>query len=141
MRKTYFAAFASGLIFAIGLGIAQMTQPAKVLGFLDIAGDWDPSLAFVMIGAIAVHSVFVRIAKKAERPRFSAAFAWPSATVIDRRLVAGAALFGIGWGITGFCPGPALVSVFALTPTTLAFVSAMLGGMVLEGARFARDSG
>ncbi|WP_394836693.1 YeeE/YedE family protein [Pendulispora rubella] len=125
-------AFASGLLFAVGLGVAQMTQPAKVLGFLDVAGAWDPSLAFVMVGAIGVHALFVRRATKAERPRFAAAFAWPEAKAIDARLLAGAALFGIGWGVSGFCPGPALVSVVSLSAKTVAFVVAMLGGMALH---------
>ncbi|WP_394823075.1 DUF6691 family protein [Pendulispora albinea] len=134
MKKMDAAAFVAGFVFAIGLGIAQMTQPAKVLGFLDIAGAWDPSLAFVMIGAIAVHFVFVRLAKKAARPRLADVFHWPRATTVDRRLVTGAALFGVGWGISGFCPGPALVSVVSLAPSTLAFVFAMVGGMIVQSA-------
>ncbi|WP_394847027.1 YeeE/YedE family protein [Pendulispora brunnea] len=132
MTKRDAVAFASGLLFALGLGVAQMTQPAKVLGFLDIAGAWDPSLAFVMLGAIGVHALFVRYAKTLPRPRFAEAFSWPEATGIDARLVAGAALFGIGWGISGFCPGPALVSLVTLSAKTVAFVLAMLAGMAIH---------
>lgn len=132
MNKRDVVAFASGLLFAIGLGVAQMTQPTKVLGFLDVAGDWDPSLAFVMVGAIGVHVLFVRRAKKAARPRFAEAFSWPEATGLDARLVVGAALFGIGWGLSGFCPGPAIVSVVALSTKTVAFVLAMIAGMAIH---------
>ncbi len=138
MRKTYIVAFVSGVIFALGLGVAQMTQPAKVLAFLDVAGAWDPSLAFVMMGAIAVHAVFVQKAKKALHPRFAASFAWPPDAGIDGRLLLGAALFGLGWGAAGFCPGPAVVSLVTLLPSTIAFVAAMLAGMLLHRVTMSR---
>ena len=126
MKRTDVVAFVAGLTFAIGLGISGMTQPAKVIAFLDVAGAWDPSLAFVMLGAIGVHLVFARRVKSRAAPRFAPAFSVPRATGIDGRLLAGAALFGVGWGIAGFCPGPAVVSVVTLAPTALAFVAVML---------------
>lgn len=119
--------FAAGLVFAIGLGVSGMTQPTKVIGFLDVAGAWDPSLAFVMLGAIAVHAVFVRRLKRASAPP-------PNA--VDARLLVGAALFGMGWGIAGFCPGPALVSLITLAPASLAFVTSMLAGMGVYALAF-----
>ncbi|MDP9149178.1 MAG: YeeE/YedE family protein [Myxococcota bacterium] len=129
MKRTDLVAFAAGLLFAIGLGISGMTQPAKVIAFLDVTGAWDPSLAFVMLGAIGVHHVFARRTDSGAAPRFVPAFFLPRTAGIDRRLLLGAALFGIGWGIAGFCPGPAVVSVVTLAPTPLAFVAAMLVGM------------
>ena len=140
MKRTDVVAFVAGLTFAIGLGISGMTQPAKVIAFLDVTGAWDPSLAFVMLGAIGVHFAFARRVQSAAAPRFAPAFSFPIATGIDRRLLLGAALFGIGWGIAGFCPGPAVVSVVTLAPTSIAFVAAMLVGMagyalVFERAR------
>ena len=129
MKRTDVVAFAAGVTFAIGLGISGMTQPAKVIAFLDVAGAWDPSLAFVMLGAIGVHVLFARRVKSGAAPRFAAAFSLPLANAIDRRLLLGASLFGIGWGIAGFCPGPAIVSVVTLAPTALAFVAAMLISM------------
>jgi len=118
-------------VFAIGLGTAGMTQPAKVAAFLDVTGHWDPSLALVMVGAISVHFLLLRT--KRERPRFAETFKVPSATRVDARLLAGAALFGIGWGIAGFCPGPAVVSVVTGAPDVLGFVVAMLAGMFVYG--------
>ena len=138
MKRTDLVAFAAGLTFAVGLGISGMTQPAKVIAFLDVTGAWDPSLAFVMLGAIGVHLLFARRASSAAAPRFAPAFSLPLATGIDRRLLLGAALFGIGWGIAGFCPGPAVVSVVTLTPSALAFVAAMLVGMGLYALGFER---
>jgi uncharacterized membrane protein YedE/YeeE len=140
MKKTNVAAFAAGLLFAVGLGLAEMTRPAKVIAFLDVTGAWDPSLAFVMIGAIAVHVFFARRARKTLAPRFARAFLVPTEGSIDRRLLAGAALFGLGWGAAGFCPGPALVSTVTLSRGSLTFVAAMLAGMLahvltLERAR------
>ena len=114
--------FAAGLLFALGLGLAGMTQPDKIRAFLDVAGAWDPSLAFVMAGAVGVYFVAYRLL----RGRAPAA---PRG--IDRRLVAGAILFGVGWGLSGFCPGPALVSVGAGARAALWFVPAMVAGMAL----------
>ena len=127
-------AFACGLVFALGLGLSGMTQPSKIIGFLDLAGPWDPSLAFVMIGAIGVHFLFVRRARRTPFPRFAARFSWPVTARIDARLVAGAAIFGVGWGLAGYCPGPALVSLATLGPGVIVFVAAMAVG-VLAAAR------
>jgi uncharacterized membrane protein YedE/YeeE len=121
-------AFASGLVFAVGLGIAGMTQPRKVLGFLDVFGAWDPSLALVMAGAIGV---FVPALWWA-RGRFARRLHLPTRKDIDARLVIGAALFGVGWGLSGYCPGPALVSLCTLTVPALTFGICMLAGMRLH---------
>jgi uncharacterized membrane protein YedE/YeeE len=121
-------AFIAGLVFALGLALSGMTNPGKVIGFLDLAGAWDPSLAFVMAGAIAVHVAVARWSVKARRPLFDDRFYLPPATAIDRPLIGGAMLFGIGWGIAGYCPGPALVGAVGLAPTTWLFLLAMLAG-------------
>jgi uncharacterized membrane protein YedE/YeeE len=126
-----FTAFVSGLLFAIGLGVGGMTQPAKVTAFLDFVGDWDPSLAFVMIGAIAVYAPLYRLIRRLPTPLLSSTFTLPTRTDIDRRLLGGAALFGVGWGLGGFCPGPALTSLAAGEPEVLIFVASMLTGMYL----------
>ncbi len=123
-------AMVAGVVFGVGLGVSGMTQPTKVVGFLDVAGAWDPSLAFVMMGAIGVHAVGVRMAKKRGAPLFGGSFAWPSATDIDATLVLGAALFGVGWGLGGFCPGPALVGASSGNLGAVAFVGAMTAGMI-----------
>ena len=138
MKRTDVVAFVAGLVFALGLGVSGMTQPAKVIAFLDVAGAWDPSLAFVMLGAIGVHLVFARRVKTAAAPRFAPSFSLPRATAVDRRLLLGAALFGIGWGIAGFCPGPAVVSVVTLAPTAIAFVAAMVVAMAVHAFLFER---
>jgi uncharacterized membrane protein YedE/YeeE len=131
----------SGALFAIGLGLAGMTSPAKVLAFLDVASSrWDPSLAFVMAGAIGVHVLFARRALASSRAGRApiAASRWhlPERTEIDRSLLVGAALFGAGWGLAGYCPGPALVA-FVVTPVSVIFVGAMLAGM--WGTRVVRE--
>ncbi len=133
-------AFVSGAVFAIGLGLSGMTQPAKVVGFLDVAGDWDPSLAFVMMGAIGVHIASALRAQRGGAPVLADRFDLPAKRALDPKLLAGAALFGAGWGISGFCPGPAVVSLVALNTTTLAFVGAMLAGMALYTWVFARPA-
>jgi len=122
-------AFASGLVFGIGLIVAGMADPAKVLGFLDLAGRWDPSLAFVMGGAIAVGAVAFRLAGRRTQSLLGHAMRLPTARQVDRRLVAGNLLFGIGWGIAGICPGPALVLLGAGVGQGIIFVLAMLAGM------------
>ena len=130
-------AFATGTLFAVGLVISGMTDPAKVRGFLDVTGAWDPSLAFVMMGAIGVHAPLAYLIAKRSAPVLAPAFA-PLAKVVDRRLVIGAAIFGAGWGIAGYCPGPAIVSLVGGPVAGLAFVVAMAVGMVLArrfGAR------
>jgi uncharacterized membrane protein YedE/YeeE len=132
--KRLAVAFVAGVIFAVGLGISGMTDPARVLGFLDVAGHWDPSLAFVMAGAIGVHLGPAQWALRARRPLWSDAFVLPGRTAIDGRLVAGSILFGIGWGIAGYCPGPAIVNLVAPSRHLLAFVAAMVVGTGLYRA-------
>ena len=122
-------ALLSGLVFGLGLIVSGMSNPAKVLGFLDLAGAWDPSLAFVMAGAIGVGLVAFRIARGRSRSLLGAPMALPTNRAIDRRLVAGSVLFGIGWGVAGFCPGPALVALGFGANKALVFVAAMLAGM------------
>jgi uncharacterized membrane protein YedE/YeeE len=123
--------FLVGLLFGWGLMIAGMTDPGKVLGFLDLAGAWDPSLAFVMGGAIAVGFFAFGSARKRTANFFGGAMHLPKSTDIDKRLVIGALLFGAGWGLAGFCPGPAIVSVAAGESKALVFVVAMVVGMGL----------
>ena len=125
----YFAALLAGLIFGVGLLISGMTNPAKVLNFLDVAGYWDPSLLFVMGGAIAVGLPGYRLATKRPLPIFAEKFSIPTKTDLDIRLLSGAAVFGIGWGLGGLCPGPAITSVLILNPAILTFVLTMLAGM------------
>ncbi len=131
--RSYAIAFLSGLVFAAGLGLAGMTQPAKVLAFLDIGGAWDPSLAFVMVGAIAVHAVAWQIAT-----RRGIVIVVPKA--IDARLVGGAALFGVGWGLSGWCPGPAVVAMGSGLESAWVFALAMFWGHALV-TRFDLTSG
>lgn len=125
---------ASGLLFGAGLALSGMTRPSKVMSFLDFTGDWDPSLAFVMAGAIAVHAVLYRVVRRRPSPLFQATFHVPTRRDVDPRLVAGAAIFGLGWGLGGFCPGPGIVSAASLDPSALVFVAAMLGGMLIQHA-------
>jgi uncharacterized membrane protein YedE/YeeE len=126
------AALICGSIFGWGLLISGMMQPAKVLAFLDIFGDWDPSLAVVMAAALAVSWIGFALAKRRERPVLAAKSLWPGATAIDRPLVIGAALFGAGWGLAGLCPGPALENLATLSPRVFVFVIAMASGMALH---------
>lgn len=121
--------FLVGLIFGLGLILSGMTDPAKVLGFLDLFGNWDPSLAFVMGGAIAVGLFAFAIAKKRTQSFLGGAMHLPKATQIDKPLVVGALVFGAGWGLAGFCPGPALVTMASGEVKALVFVAAMLAGM------------
>ncbi|MBS0223837.1 MAG: YeeE/YedE family protein [Proteobacteria bacterium] len=125
------ASLVCGLIFGAGLVISGMTQPPKVLGFLDIFGRWDPTLAFVIAGAIAVAGF--ALVRRARAPLFAASHLWPTRKDIDRPLVAGAILFGVGWGLVGLCPGPAVVNIASLSPRVLLFVLAMVAGMALQG--------
>ena len=134
----HFTAFVAGLLFAAGLGVGGMTQPAKVLGFLDVTGNWDPSLACVMLGAIAVHATSTRWILRRPAPLFAAHFVLPRRTDVDARLVIGAALFGAGWGLVGYCPGPAVTALGAGVPAAVAFVPAMLAGMWASRGLFAR---
>ena len=121
-----------GLIFGAGLLISGMVQPTKVLGFLDIFGAWDPSLAVVMAAALAVSVPGFMLADRRSRPWLAGQYLWPSKSGIDLPLVVGAALFGIGWGLVGLCPGPALESLATLSPGIVVFVLAMAAGMILH---------
>lgn len=127
-----FVAFGSGLVFAIGLAISGMTNPAKVIAFLDVTGQrvpWDPSLALVMAGAIASYASAYWWSKRAlPKPLLAASFREPSNRGVDRRLLLGAAIFGVGWGLGGYCPGPAFVSLATGSAAALAFCAAMVAG-------------
>jgi uncharacterized membrane protein YedE/YeeE len=123
------SALAVGLLFGLGLMVSGMANPVKVLAFLDLAGRWDPSLAFVMAGAIGVGLVAFKIAQRRPRSYLGLEMKLPDERRIDRRLLGGSLLFGIGWGIAGFCPGPAVVALGMGQPKALVFVVAMLAGM------------
>lgn len=129
MLVTYLA----GVIFGVGLCISGMNRPEKVLGFLDIAGLWDPSLAFVMAGAIGVAFFAFRLAATRARAWLGDPMRLPTSTTVDRRLLAGSAIFGLGWGLAGVCPGPGIVDLGFFDPRAAVFVVAMLAGMVAEG--------
>ena len=131
------AAFLCGFVFAVGLVTAGMTQPSKVVGFLDFTGAWDPSLALVMGGALAAHALLRRLVARRPRPLLAAQFHLPTRTDIDGRLIAGAAIFGVGWGLGGFCPGPALVALGGAMHAAAVVVPAMLAGMLLHDRWFA----
>jgi hypothetical protein len=120
----------SGALFAVGLLVSGMTDPAKILAFLDVTGGhWDPSLAFVMGAALLVHAPVVRLVRARQSPRYGDRFHWPTARSIDPRLVLGAALFGVGWGLAGYCPGPALVAAVGGGAPMLVFLAAMTIGI------------
>ena len=120
----------SGLIFGLGLTLSSMTNPAKVIGFLDITGNWDPSLMFVMIGAILIFSpVFYML--RNNKPLFASRFVIPKINKIDSQLIYGSTLFGVGWGTVGFCPGPAISSLALLNPLSILFVISMVVGFYL----------
>jgi uncharacterized membrane protein YedE/YeeE len=125
------SAFASGLLFGLGLIVSQMVNPAKVLGFLDVFGDWDPSLAFVMGGAVAVSALGYRFARRRGAPVLAPRLEIPTRRDLDPRLIGGAALFGIGWGLVGLCPGPALTALTFGPWQVVVFVAAMIAGMAL----------
>ena len=124
-------AFLAGLVFGLGLLLSGMADPAKVLGFLDLAGAWDPSLMFVMGGAVGVGAVAFALARKRARSLLGEPMQLPTKTSIDRRLLLGALLFGAGWGLAGFCPGPAVVALGVGEAKAVVFVLAMLAGMAL----------
>jgi uncharacterized membrane protein YedE/YeeE len=136
--KTLATAFISGALFAGGLGIAGMTRPAKVIGFLDVTGNWDPSLAFVMLGAIGVYAACYRVALRRGAPVLAPQFRLPTRRDIDARLIGGAATFGFGWGIAGFCPGPAVTALASGHAAPATFVVAMLAAMAAQARMMAR---
>jgi uncharacterized membrane protein YedE/YeeE len=131
MNRERLSALVVGLLFGLGLMLAGMTDPGKVIGFLDLAGNWDPSLAFVMGGAIAVGLGAFALARRRTVAFLGGAMHLPTARDIDKRLLLGSLLFGIGWGLGGFCPGPALVSLATGNAKAIVFVVAMLAGMAL----------
>lgn len=132
------AALASGIVFGLGLSLSGMLNPVRVQGFLDVFGNWDPSLAFVLGGAVAIAFVGVQVMKKMRHPAFDDSFHVPTNRRIDASLVIGSALFGLGWGIGGFCPGPAVASLSVGIPQTALFVVAMLIGMTVYDRAWSR---
>ena len=124
--------FVSGLLFGLGLTVSAMVNPAKVIGFLDLAGNWDPSLALVMIGGLAITLPAFQLVLRRDRPLLETRFFLPTSKDVDRRLLGGAVLFGVGWGLAGLCPGPALTSLVTLNGSIWLFVIAMVGGMVFH---------
>ncbi|MDY7229077.1 DUF6691 family protein [Hyalangium rubrum] len=129
--STWVTAAVAGLLFSLGLGMGGMTDPARVQGFLDFTGAWDPTLAFVMGGALAVHAPFSWLIRRRSAPVLAPAFPELSKTRVDGRLLLGASLFGMGWGLSGYCPGPALTSLVTGGGMVALFVLSMLGGMWL----------
>lgn len=129
MIRTALLGLLAGLLFGVGLVVSGMSDPAKVLNFLDVFGTWDPSLAFVLGGASTTAFLGYRLVRRRDRPVVFDAFELPTRSDVDARLVGGAALFGVGWGIGGFCPGPAWTALTLAAPGTLAFLPAMLVGM------------
>ncbi|MBW2463840.1 MAG: YeeE/YedE family protein [Deltaproteobacteria bacterium] len=125
------ASFAIGALFAVGLTLGGMTQPSKVVGFLDFFGNWDPSLAFVMGGAVGVYAIAYRLVTKRKAPVLTPRFLLPTRRDIDARLVSGSALFGVGWGLAGYCPGPGITSLGTAGVSAFVFVAAMFAGMGL----------
>jgi uncharacterized protein len=134
VNRANVSAVVSGALFGVGLAVSGMTKPAKVVGFLDLFGAWDASLAFVMLGAIAVHLVAYRLITRRRSPLFDAEFHLPTRKDIDGRLLAGAALFGIGWGLGGFCPGPGLVAAASGMTSAIVFVIGLAAGILVEHA-------
>jgi uncharacterized protein len=124
----------AGVIFGVGLTVSDMVNPARVLNFLDVAGSWDPTLIFVMAGGLAITTLGYKLILRRSSPLFDDRFHIPTRQQIDLPLVGGAALFGVGWGLAGICPGPALADVMTLEPKVLLFVAAMLVGMIVTRA-------
>ena len=129
----FFSYFTIGLVFGVGLILSGMTQPLKVLGFLDIFGSWDPTLAFVMGSAVITTTIGYKLILRRTSPLLENKFFLPTVTTLDTKLVLGASMFGIGWGLVGFCPGPALTAVSSLATGTITFVLAMFAGFWLVG--------
>ena len=135
--RTLVALFA-GALFGLGLAVSGMMNPAKVVGFLDFAGGWDPTLAFVMGGALLVSIPAFRLILGRQRPILAGGFELPTRSALDARLLGGAALFGVGWGLSGFCPGPAVAALVTGLAPVFAFVAAMMAGMVVYAWVFER---
>lgn len=131
MKREDIVALGAGLLFGVGLAVSGMTLPSKVVGFFDFFGNWDPSLAFVMLGAIAFYMPAYRFVVRRASPLYAKGFFLPGKGKIDGRLLFGSALFGVGWGMGGFCPGPAMVSAGSFGTNALVFGAGLLGGMVL----------
>ncbi len=129
--KNNLVSFTVGFIFAIGLGVSGMTQPTKVVGFLDVFGNWDPSLMFVMMGAISFHFILFKIIIKRKSPLLDSQWHIPNQKKMTPALIIGAVLFGIGWGLGGFCPGPAITSLASFETSPFIFVISMIAGMFL----------
>lgn len=127
----YIVAYLSALLFGVGLGIAGMTDPANIIGFLDIFGEWKPALILVMGGAIAFHSVSYYFITKRSSPLLSTDFLIPAKRQVDMKLIVGSAIFGIGWGTGGYCPGPAIAALVTLSPSVLVFITSMLAGIAV----------
>ena len=134
MKRQLVAAFGCGVLFAVGLALSGMTEPARVLGFLDFFGAWDPTLAFVMMGAIGTHAVLYRMVTRRMKPVLAAEFSIPKKRDLDQPLILGSALFGVGWGLSGLCPGPAIENLATLSPRLVVFVIAMALGMAAHDA-------
>ena len=132
MTRRALVPFAAGLIFALGLAVAGMTDPSKIIAFLDFTGRWDPTLAFVMVGAISVHFSAHRLARRRSRTLSGESFELPTQERIDGRLLLGSAIFGLGWGIAGYCPGPLLVSIAGGARPAIVACLGMLGGIGLH---------
>ena len=131
MTRRDLLALVAGTLFGFGLALSQMVNPAKVLAFLDLAGAWDPSLAFVMLGAVAVTFAAFPAVLRRSRPVLAETFALPTKREIDARLISGAAVFGVGWGLVGLCPGPAVASLAYFLPKSVLFLAAMFAGAAL----------
>ena len=133
-------ALGSGVVFGVGLVVSGMTNPAKVLGFLNLFGEWDPSLMFVMVGAIGVHALLLRSIMRRQSPLAAHGFAIPAVRRVDARLVVGSAVFGVGWGLSGYCPGPAVVALASGSGSVLVFVAALLCGSFVASRLDARGA-
>lgn len=138
VRFRFTAALIAGVVFGLGLAVSGMLNPRRVQAFLDLFGDWDPSLGLVLGAAVAVAFAGMQLMRRMRHPLLDQAFFMPTKTAIDTRLVLGSAIFGVGWGIGGLCPGPAIASLTLGLPATSTFVAAMLLGMVIHDRLFAR---
>lgn len=131
--------FFGGVLFSIGLGVSGMTEASNILGFLDVLGNWQGELLFVMGGAVVVYAILYRMIVKRPKPLFGEAFSLPTRVDLDKRLIIGALLFGIGWGVTGLCPGPGLASLISGEPHSAVFVVTMVVGMLLGRSKFGQN--